>query len=299
MVAGPSSRQIRHSGMRVEIDAHSGFCGGVIRAIDKAEQVLSRTGHLYSLGDMVHNEAELRRLGGKGLVSLDRGDIRNLPRGESLLIRAHGEPPETYAEAEARGLHIIDCTCPVVLNIQKSIREAHAKGRILIFGKIGHAEVLGLIGQAGGDASVVENLGQLKDLIGRGELDLSRHLEVFSQTTMNPVAYDELCRYLAEKASDLTVHGTICRQVASRHERLGDFARSHDAIVFVSGSTSSNGKVLSELCRRENSRTYNVSGPEEIDPGWFCPGDFVGICGATSTPKWLLEKVAGHIKNLH
>lgn len=285
--------------MRVETDSHSGFCGGVIRAIDKAEKELAVSGRLYSLGDMVHNEAELRRLGRKGLVSLRHDDLRSLPKGEKLLIRAHGEPPATYSEAEARGLRLIDCTCPVVLRLQKSIREAYKKGRVLIFGKIGHAEVLGLIGQVGGDATVVENLGQLKDLVASGSFDISGHIEVFSQTTMDPDAYGELCDWLSQTASDISVHDTICRQVASRHEQLGDFARAHDVVIFVTGSTSSNGKVLSELCLRENPRTHNVTAVVDIDPLWFNPMDFVGVCGATSTPKWLLEEVAGHIKNLH
>lgn len=288
--------------MTVEIDRNSGFCKGVIRAIDGAEKLLAEGGVLYSLGAIVHNEAELARLRAKGLITLESLDAEPA----SLLIRAHGEPPETYRLARERGFEVVDFTCPVVLNIQKSIREAWRKGRpdgqIVIFGKIGHAEVLGLVGQVDGKAVVVENLAQLKDAIASGSIDLARRVDIFSQTTKSPVEYEELCRYLSGRMASgglLTVHNTICRQVASRHKELSDFARRHDIIVFVAGRESSNGKVLSELCKSVNPRTYNIGSASELDPSWFRPEDSVGVCGATSTPKWLLEEVAGEIKNLH
>ncbi|MCQ2181197.1 MAG: 4-hydroxy-3-methylbut-2-enyl diphosphate reductase [Bacteroidales bacterium] len=298
--------------MTVEIDSQSGFCAGVIRAIGKAESFLEESGrHLYSLGAIVHNEAELTRLHKKGLVTLDRNDIYDIPsdaRGEALLIRAHGQPPKVYERIRELGFDIIDCTCPVVLSIQKSIRESYAKlksldspGQILIFGKIGHAEVLGLVGQVDGDAIVVENLIQLKELISAGTVNVGSQIEIFSQTTMSPVEYEELCGYLKSVASDplmVTVHRTICSQVASRHEILTDFAKMHDIIIFVSGKTSSNGKVLCDLCKSVNIRTYHIGNPDELQKIWFRRDDRVGVCGATSTPKWLLEETASRIENL-
>lgn len=288
--------------MTVEIDRNSGFCKGVIRAIDGAERLLAEGGVLYSLGAIVHNEAELARLRKKGLITVESLDVAPAP----LLIRAHGEPPETYRLAREKGFEVVDFTCPVVLNIQKSIREAWQQGRpdgqIVIFGKIGHAEVLGLVGQVDGKATVVENLQQLQDAIASGAIDLARRVDIFSQTTKSPVEYEELCAYLSGRmASDglLTIHNTICRQVASRHRELSDFARRHDVIVFVAGRESSNGKVLSELCKSENPRTYNIGSASDLDPSWFRAEDSVGVCGATSTPKWLLEEVAVAIKNLH
>lgn len=288
--------------MAVEIDRNSGFCKGVIRAIDGAERLLAEGGVLYSLGAIVHNEAELARLRKKGLITVESLDVAPA----SLLIRAHGEPPETYRLAREKGFEVVDFTCPVVLNIQKSIREAWQQGRpdgqIVIFGKIGHAEVLGLVGQVDGKATVVENLQQLQDAIASGAIDLARRVDIFSQTTKSPVEYEELCAYLSGRmASDglLTIHNTICRQVASRHRELSDFARRHDVIVFVAGRESSNGKVLSELCKSENPRTYNIGSASDLDPSWFRAEDSVGVCGATSTPKWLLEEVAVAIKNLH
>ena len=286
--------------IKVEIDAQSGFCGGVIRAIGKAEKYLENQPRLYSLGEMVHNEAELERLGAKGLISLRHEDMRRLSRGDTLLIRAHGEPPATYAKASGLGLNIIDCTCPVVLRLQESILEAHRRlegsGTIVIFGKIGHAEVLGLVGQVGGDAVVVENAAQLKEHLRKG--DIKAPVELFSQTTMNPAEYEEICNYLISKGIALNAHNTICRQVADRHRLLADFAKGHDVIVFVSGSLSSNGRVLFELCRSVNSRTYMAGTVADIDVSWFRPGDSVGVCGATSTPKWLLEEVARHISTI-
>lgn len=290
--------------MTVEIDRNSGFCGGVIRAIDGAERLLADGGPLFSLGAIVHNEAELGRLREKGLRTVD--SLQSVQgNGRTLLIRAHGEPPQTYRIAEEMGWKVVDFTCPVVLKIQKSIREARVAkkdGQIVIFGKIGHAEVLGLVGQVAGDASVVENLLQLQEAIASGKIDLNRPVDIFSQTTKSPVEYEELCTSLAGRMASpglLTVHNTICRQVASRHEELSEFARVHDVVVFVSGRESSNGRVLSDLCKSVNPRTYVVGNASELDPSWFSPDDNVGVCGATSTPKWLLEEVAGQIKNLH
>ena len=289
--------------LKVEIDKRSGFCGGVIRAISHAEEFLdgNPSGKLYSLGAIVHNEAELKRLGDKGLVTIGHDDITSIPspENETLLIRAHGEPPETYALARKVGISVIDCTCPVVLRLQKSIKEAYSrKGQIIIFGKIGHAEVLGLLGQVGGDAVVIENMDMLLSALEDGTIRIDVPLEIFSQTTKSPTEYSEICKVLSERAkAGLTVHNTICSQVASRHEELSSFALSHDVIIFVSGVSSSNGKVLCDLCRSRNPRTYHISSVEDIDPSWFLPDDSVGVCGATSTPRWLLEEVAKNLQN--
>lgn len=290
----------------VDIDKHSGFCAGVIRAIDKAEEHLDNNGRLYSLGAIVHNDSELTRLESKGMVTIDSRDLEEISdaSGEVLLIRAHGEPPSTYRTAADKGFTVIDCTCPVVLRLQKSILEAwkrmHAgglNGQILIFGKKGHAEVLGLLGQVNGDAVVVEDSDSLEEALRSGSIVLDRPVEVFSQTTKSPSEYEKICLALKSRMPEgmLTVHDTICLQVASRHSILSSFALSHDIIIFVSGKSSSNGKVLCELCRSYNARTYHITRVEDIDRRWFKADDSVGICGATSTPKWMLESVAEEI----
>lgn len=292
--------------LKVEIEKHSGFCGGVIRAIGKAEKFLDEAGgrRLYSLGSIVHNEAELHRLGEKGLVTVSKDEMRGIPPSETLLIRAHGEPPETYSSAERLGLTVIDCTCPVVLKLQQSIREAYRRvkpqgGQVVIFGKIGHAEVLGLLGQTGGDATVVEDLPMLLEALKDGAIRTDAPIEVFSQTTKSPSEYASVCNELSLRAeAGLRIHDTICSQVASRHKELSEFAGQHDVVVFVSGASSSNGKVLCDLCRSINRRTHHISEISEIDRKWFYEGDSVGVCGATSTPGWLLEKVAKAIREL-
>ena len=290
--------------LKVEIDPGSGFCGGVIRAISRAEDELSRGGKLYSLGAIVHNEEELSRLQVLGLETVS--SLAEVPEGSSVLIRAHGEPPSTYEEAAARHLTVIDCSCPVVLQLQRRIREAYARlheggrhGQILIFGRVGHAEVLGLLGQVGGDALVVEDAAMLASFLSDGRLSLDDPIEIFSQTTKSPSEYAAICSYLRALGAQLTVHDTICAQVASRYSALAEFARQHDVILFVSGTTSSNGKVLSDLCRRVNPRTYLVGGIADISRDWFFDGCSVGVCGATSTPAWLLEQVADTVRNFN
>jgi len=315
--------------LTVDIDSNSGFCAGVIRAIGKAEDFLNGSTEsspednkrLYSLGAIVHNDAELSRLVQKGLVTIDKEDLDEMvdAQGEMLLIRAHGEPPQTYEQAERLGFSIIDCTCPVVLQLQKSIKKAYdrhiqeGKGQIIIFGKIGHAEVLGLIGQTDGTASVVENMIMLEELIEDGTIRLDIPTEVFSQTTKSPAEYSRLCSRLEEEMARfnelsierfkgrglLKIHNTICSQVATRHERLSRFALEHDIILFVSGKASSNGKVLCDLCKSLNIRTYHIDSVSEIKREWFRADDKVGVCGATSTPKWLLEEVANHVLDLN
>lgn len=306
--------------LTVDIDSNSGFCAGVIRAIGKAEEYLKDGDkRLYSLGAIVHNDAELGRLVKQGLVTVDKDDLNEMvdARGEVLLIRAHGEPPQTYRTAESLGFSIIDCTCPVVLRLQEHIRNAYGrmagKGQIIIFGKIGHAEVLGLIGQTEGTAIVVENTLMLDEFIENGTIRLDIPTEVFSQTTKSPAEYSRLCARLEEEMARynelsierfkgrglLVINETICQQVATRHERLSKFALDHDIIIFVSGKASSNGKVLCDLCKSLNIRTYHIDSVEEIKREWFRADDRVGVCGATSTPKWLLEDVAAHILGLN
>lgn len=290
--------------LRVEIDPDAGFCGGVIRAIGTAERFLGGNPEktLFSLGAIVHNEQELSRLSALGLRQVAGADDPALPQGSTLLIRAHGEPPATYRVAEERSLDVIDCTCPVVLKLQKDIRKASARispagGQIVIFGKIGHAEVLGLLGNTSADAIVIESEQMLLDCLKDGRIRKEGPLEVFSQTTKDPDEYGRICGILSAECGNVSVHHTICRQVASRHSRLESFARGHDVIVFVSGKESSNGKVLSAFCKKCNPRTFVALSPSDIDPSWFRPDDKVGVSGATSTPKWLLEQVACHIRN--
>ena len=309
--------------LTVDIDGNSGFCAGVIRAIGKAEEFLdsAKADKLYSLGAIVHNDAELSRLVEKGLVTIDKEDLDEMveAQGESLLIRAHGEPPATYLQAEALGFQIIDCTCPVVLQLQKDIKTAHLKqiengsGQIIIFGKPGHAEVLGLVGQTDGAAVVVEDVAMLEEAVNSWRISLSTPTEIFSQTTKSPAEYSRVCARLEEMMAAeselsierfkgrglLNIHDTICSQVAKRHERLSKFAMEHDVIVFVSGKASSNGKVLCDLCKSLNIRTYHIDQVSEIKREWFRADDRVGVCGATSTPKWLLEEAAQHILELN
>ena len=294
----------------VDIDKNSGFCAGVIRAIGKAEEFLKENNtRLYSLGAIVHNDSELERLMNQGLVTIDKDDLDEMvdAKGEVLLIRAHGEPPQTYEQAGALGFQIIDCTCPVVLKLQQRIREAYGKhleageGQIVIFGKPGHAEVLGLVGQTDGNAVVVENLLMLEKAVEDGLIRLDVATDIFSQTTKSPAEYSMLCNRFGEMLGEgrLTIHDTVCSQVATRHERLSKFAMEHDIIIFVAGKASSNGKVLCDLCKSLNIRTYHIDSVSEVKREWFRADDRVGICGATSTPKWLLEEVAGIVLDLN
>jgi 4-hydroxy-3-methylbut-2-enyl diphosphate reductase len=310
--------------LTVDIDSNSGFCAGVIRAISKAEEFLQEnrnTKKLYSLGAIVHNDAELTRLVDKGLVTIDKDDLDEMvnAQGEHLLIRAHGEPPSTYELAEGLGFEIIDCTCPVVLQLQKDIKSAYERykaesnGQIIIFGKTGHAEVLSLLGQTEDKAVVVENIFMLEEAIEEGRMKLDTPVEIFSQTTKSPAEYSSLCSRLEEMMASynelsverfkgtrmLVVHDTICSQVAKRHERLSKFALEHDVIIFVSGKASSNGKVLCDLCKSLNIRTYHIDNVEEIKREWFRADDKVGICGATSTPKWLLVEASKKVLDLN
>ncbi|MFR9503569.1 MAG: 4-hydroxy-3-methylbut-2-enyl diphosphate reductase [Rikenellaceae bacterium] len=283
--------------MKVEIDPKSGFCFGVVRAIGEAERALSVGGNVYSLGDIVHNRIEVLRLESLGLRSIEREDLAQ-SNWSRVLIRAHGEPPATYAQAKALGLEIIDATCPVVAKLQRRVKSAYAQmqevgGQVVLLGKRGHAEVVGLTGQVDDDVVVIEKREDL-DLI-----DFSRHIYFISQTTQSVALFESLAEAMRGRLGEqvqLEVHDTICRQVSSREDHLRDFVSRFDVVIFVCGKKSSNGKVLFEVCRAANSSTYNIEEPSEIDPVWFDGASSVGICGATSTPAWLMESVAEEVR---
>ena len=285
--------------MRVTIDDNSGFCFGVVRAIDVAEESLRRVGDVYSLGDIVHNRIEVQRLEELGLHTVTAEDMEQLG-GKTLLIRAHGEPPRTYARAEALGIDIVDATCPVVARLQRLVREAYAMmaevgGSVVLLGKRGHAEVIGLTGQVDDDVRVVE---REEDLEG---LDYSRPIYFLSQTTQSIDLFNHLAEVIRGRMAEgvtLTVNDTICRRVAGREALLAEFSKSVDVVLFVCGRKSSNGKVLSDVCRAANPRCYNIEEASDVDMAWFEGAESVGICGATSTPRWLMENVASAVEEL-
>ena len=289
--------------MNIEIDSNSGFCFGVVKAIEIAEKELENDKKLYCLGDIVHNDAEVKRLEKKGLKTITRDEFKSL-KNTKVLLRAHGEPPETYAIAKQNNIELIDASCPIVLNLQKKIDKAYhdfssVKGQIVIFGKEGHAEVIGLLGHT-------ENRGIVisveKDL---DKIDFSKPINIFSQTTKSRNSYHTIiekikARMLNEVGNDeinFIINDSTCRAVSNRDVFLKDFAKIHDIIIFVSGRKSSNGKVLYEVCKNQNDRSYFVSETEELHKEWFQDEDSVGICGATSTPTWLMEKVKNAIEN--
>lgn len=284
--------------MRVEIDEHSGFCFGVVRAISEAERALA-DGEVASLGDIVHNRVEVQRLESIGLKTISHQDIAAIA-GKRVLIRAHGEPPKTYTLAKEAGVEIIDATCPVVAALQRKVKEAHKKmtevcGTVVILGKRGHAEVVGLTGQVDEDAIVVENEEDLQTI------DFSHPIYFLSQTTQSVEKFRRLTEIMLERLPDktmLTADDTICRRVSSREEHLREFAAKHDIIIFVCGRKSSNGKVLYDICRQENERSYNIEEAGELRKEWFEGVESVGICGATSTPKWLMETIANAIVSI-
>lgn len=285
--------------MRVEIDEQSGFCFGVVRAINEAEEAL-RNGSIASLGDIVHNRIEVQRLESLGLHTISHQDIPALA-GKRMLIRAHGEPPKTYDLAKEYSIEIIDATCPVVAALQCKVKEAYHKmsevgGTVVILGKRGHAEVVGLIGQVDEKAVVVEDESDLK------LVDFSHPIYFLSQTTQSVDKFNHLADIMREKLADqslLTVDDTICRRVSSREANLRKFAMQHDVIIFVCGRKSSNGKVLYNICHQANARSYNIEEASELQKEWFDGVESVGICGATSTPKWLMEDIAAIISSMN
>jgi 4-hydroxy-3-methylbut-2-en-1-yl diphosphate reductase len=276
-------------GLKVHIDDHSGFCFGVVYAIEMAEEILDEQGYLYCLGDIVHNDEEVNRLTRKGLKIIDHGDLHGL-KDEKVLIRAHGEPPSTYELAIRNNLTLIDASCPVVLKLQNRIKNSFDKDEnIFIYGKHGHAEVIGLLGQTNNKAVVFQDISEL-DLPS-----LPKNLTLYSQTTKSTDKFYEINRILHENGISVNSNDTICRQVSNRDKELRDFADKFDKIIFVSGTKSSNGKVLYNVCKEKNPQTYFVSNPDQIEESWFEHGDSVGICGATSTPMWLMEHVKERI----
>ena len=285
--------------IKVEIDEGSGFCFGVVTAIHKAEEELAKGETLYCLGDIVHNSREVERLKAMGLITINRDEFRQL-RNAKVLLRAHGEPPETYQIAHKNNIEIIDATCPVVLRLQKRIKQEFRKEdfeekQIVIYGKNGNAEVLGLVGQTGGQAIVIESAEEAK------KLDFTKSIRLFSQTTKSLDEFQEIVEYIKLHISpDATFeyYDTICRQVANRMPNLREFAATHDLIFFVSGKKSSNGKMLFEECLKVNANSHLIDNEKEIDPSLLRNVESIGVCGATSTPKWLMEKIHDHIQLL-
>ena len=289
--------------MTVTVDSHSGFCWGVVRTIDIAEDELAESPELYSLGPIIHNPVEIERLRAEGLETVTLDDLPRL-RGQKVLIRAHGEPPSTYALARRSGVTLVDATCPVVTKVQERIRKFYDQGyQIVIFGKKDHAEVIGLLGHTDNKAIVVRTVEEA------AAIDASRKTVLFSQTTMDKETFAKIAEILRarvrefvvgtfeESAIDFHAKDTICGQVSGRDAKLRQFASANDVMVFVAGRSSSNGKVLFDICRQANPRTHFVEDEKELDPAWFAGVGRVGISGATSTPQWLMERVKTAIEH--
>lgn len=280
--------------MKITIDPNSGYCFGVTYAIEHAERELNQDDSLFVIGDIVHNNKEVDRLNKLGLKAIDHGQFSKL-KDVKVLLRAHGEPPSTYEMAKKNNIQLVDASCPVVLNLQKRIKKAYEKGKqtgtqIVIYGKLGHAEVNGLVGQTEGNAIVCESTDDID------KIDKNYPVVVFSQTTKTIEGFHELVETLKERGYKVVKdNDTICRKVSNRVPILTQFAQEHDVIVFVGGKKSSNGKWLYSVCQRNNSRSFFVSEAEEVDISWFENCDSVGVCGATSTPQWLMEEVAKYI----
>ena len=290
--------------MNIEIDKYSGFCFGVVYAIQMAEDELKNNNNLYCLGDIVHNNKEVERLNNLGLEIIDHKDLKNL-KDCKVLIRAHGEPPETYKIALNNNIQLLDASCPVVLKLQHQIKEGYKQvsdinGQVIIFGKEGHAEVQGLLGQIGGDAIVVSEISDLY------KINFEKPIYMYSQTTKSPKAFSDIQNEITKRRLDIgindplkfVVNDTLCRQVSGREPQLKKFAKTHDIIVFVSGKKSSNGKMLFNSCKVENPNSYFISDIDELNPNWFTSVSSVGICGATSTPLWLMELVSESIDKI-
>jgi 4-hydroxy-3-methylbut-2-enyl diphosphate reductase len=285
--------------MTIEIDQGSGFCFGVTRAIGKAEEELAKEEQLYCLGDIVHNGKECNRLGQMGLVTINHQQMRDI-HDAKVLLRAHGEPPSTYALAREHSINLIDATCPVVLHLQERIKKEYDadvehKKQIVIFGKNGHAEVLGLVGQTEETAIIIESAEEVK------KLDFNRDICLYSQTTMPLDEFRKIVDYVQQHISPeatFTYYDTICRQVANRMPNIRSFALKHDVVLFVCGKKSSNGRVLFNECKKANPRSYMIDTANEIEVRWLQGCESIGICGATSTPKWLMEECKVRIEQL-
>ena len=284
--------------MKVAVDQNSGFCWGVVRTIDIAEQELHESKKLYSLGDIIHNPIEIERLREKGLATISLEGLKDV-KDAKVLIRAHGEPPETFRRAKELGIELIAATCPVVTKVQERIRKFYDNGyQVAIFGKKDHAEVIGLVGHTNGTAIVIKSSEEVD------KLDLTKKTVLFSQTTMDKATFylirDEIKSRIKaefevgtfeEMAIDFHAKDTICGQVSGRDKKLREFSRSNDVMVFVAGRKSSNGKVLYEIAKEENPNTYFVEDDKELQPEWFSAAETVGISGATSTPQWLMDRI--------
>jgi 4-hydroxy-3-methylbut-2-en-1-yl diphosphate reductase len=278
--------------LKVTIDQHSGFCFGVVYAIEMAEEILSEENQLYCLGDIVHNDEEVKRLEDKGLQIITHQDLNQLADCK-VLIRAHGEPPSTYEIALKNNLELIDASCPVVLKLQNRIKNSYDKAeKIYIYGKPGHAEIVGLLGQTQGDAVVFQDFSEL-DLA-----EMPAEVTLYSQTTKSTDNFYTIKAKLEAAGKTVNANDTICRQVSNRDKELRSFAQNYAKIVFVAGTKSSNGKVLYNVCKGVNPNTYFISNASELKPSWFEQGETVGICGATSTPMWLMEDVKEVLSNL-
>jgi 4-hydroxy-3-methylbut-2-enyl diphosphate reductase len=288
--------------MTVTVDSNAGFCWGVVRTIDIAEEAMQNGGALHSLGPIIHNPIEIQRLANKGLQTVSHADFERL-RGQRVLIRAHGEPPSTYEQARKHGVTLIDATCPVVTKVQERIRKFYDQGyQVVIFGKKDHAEVIGLVGHTNNEAIVVKSVDDI------AKVDLGRKTVLFSQTTMDKATFYQIAGVLREKikefvvgtfeesAIDFHAKDTICGQVSGRDKKLREYAAKNDIMVFVAGRASSNGKVLYEICREANPRTYFIEDESELRRGWFEGARRVGVSGATSTPHWLMERVRAAIE---
>lgn len=284
--------------MIIEIDNGSGFCFGVTTAIHKAEEELDKTGHLFCLGDIVHNSNEVERLKKKGLITITHEQLREL-HDVKVLLRAHGEPPETYEIARRNNIEIIDATCPVVLQLQRRIRKSYNESKdeelpqIVIYGKRGHAEVNGLVGQTEGSAIVIESLAEID------RIDFNRDIYLYSQTTKSLQEFLTLVKEIEQRAGSgvkFKSFDTICRSVANRIPQIRAFAARHELVLFVCGKKSSNGRNLFNECVDANSNSHLISNENDIDPSWLDGINSVGICGATSTPSWLMTQVKEHIE---
>jgi 4-hydroxy-3-methylbut-2-enyl diphosphate reductase len=278
--------------LAVTIDQESGFCFGVVYAIEMAEEILAEKGYLYCLGDIVHNDEEVDRLKAKGLKIISQEDLINL-QNETVLIRAHGEPPATYQTALANNITLIDASCPVVLKLQNRVKNSFDdEEQIYIYGKHGHAEVIALQGQTNNEAVVFQDIKELDFA------SMPKKITLYSQTTKSTDKFYAIKNELIAKGFEVRANDTICRQVSNRDEELRKFVTNYDRIIFVSGRKSSNGKILYDVCRQHNVNTYFVSASSEIDATMFHANDTVGICGATSTPMWLMEEVKNKLQSL-
>lgn len=290
--------------LRIEIDKNSGFCFGVVNAISQAEKELQNGETLYCIGEIVHNNMEVSRLQSLGLRTITHAELEEL-QGQTVLFRAHGEPPETYRKAKEKGIKVIDASCPVVLKLQSRVSEGWKRmqqvgGQVVIYGIKGHAEVLGLVGQTGGEAIIIESMEELD------KIDFTKPIELFAQTTKSAAGYKEVAAEIerrmqlagSDSSVNLKVYNSICRQVENRKSELVNFAKQFDVLIFVSGKNSSNGKMLYEICKSVNPNSFFVSSSQELHPEWFQGIGSVGICGATSTPFWLMEQVADAVENM-